>query len=317
MQMALRGKGNDLEEALVISEDVIQLHIPEVMAMLLTRGAVSLRALRELLQIHLNASLVGRRSDIRKLATIVAEEFCCGARRIDSYAPVWESLPMHTCLGRTCALVVASSDTRDRGRCVLSSLSDFGHSNLDNLAAKFQQAEGLGMRYASVGDVCAQCFRKTRRPCSSRKIQKFTGELVGSSFSVASDSFCKVLTFNGQAEQLGKLIVKMPNEGLAMRDIIQDGRTNFAWGGSANSTASLLRALASAPSVWDPGGVWCPAAVTAVSGAVRLAMKESTLNDDGGAQLFVKTLAGKAITLVRLPRSHTISNHLLCSASAE
>ncbi|CAE7929730.1 unnamed protein product [Symbiodinium sp. KB8] len=246
MQMALRGKGND-PEASVIHEDALQLHILEVMAMLFPRGAVSLRALRELVQIRLNVSLVGRRSDIRRLAKKAAEEFSCGDRRIDGYAPVWDPLPKHSCLDRTWAPDVAASDTKDRGRCLFSSLSDFGHGTIDNLEAKFQKAELLGTRHV-VGDLGAW-----------------------------------------------KLTVKLANDGLAMLDIIKDGLAKL-WGGLANSTTSLLRALAPELGVSDPGRVLTQQILPLFSGAVRLVMKGSTLND-GGMQVFVNMLVGNDITL--------------------
>ncbi|CAE7392608.1 unnamed protein product [Symbiodinium necroappetens] len=226
------------------------------MAMLFPRGAVSLRALRELVQIRLNVSLVGRRSDIRRLAKKAAEEFSCGDRRIDGYAPVWEPLPKHSCLDRTWALDVAASDTKDRGRCLFSSLSDFGHGTIDNLEAKFQKAELLGTRHV-VGDL---------------------GGFLPPSIRAANDVFCKIA-----------------NDGLAMLDIIKDGLAKL-WGGLANSTTSLLRALAPELGVWDPGRVLTQQILPLFSGAVRLVMKGSTLND-GGMQVFVNMLVGNDITL--------------------
>ena len=175
--------------------------------MLFPRGAVSLRALRELVQIRLNVSLVGRRSDIRRLAKKAAEEFSCGDRRIDGYAPVWEPLPKHSCLDRTWAPDVAASDTKDRGRCLFSSLSDFGHGTIDNLEAKFQKAELLGTRHV-VGDLGGHCLRKPcRRLCSGCwKTHDIAGTLTGflpPSIRAANDVFCKVLISSGLAEQLG------------------------------------------------------------------------------------------------------------------
>ena len=58
----------------VIPDDVLKQHIREIMSMLIVHGAISLRALRKFLHLRLKVSLMGRRSDIRRLAMIVADE---------------------------------------------------------------------------------------------------------------------------------------------------------------------------------------------------------------------------------------------------
>ncbi|CAE7278290.1 unnamed protein product [Symbiodinium sp. CCMP2592] len=95
--------------------------------MLIVYGAVSLRALREFLQLRLNVNLAGRRSDIRRLAMIAADELCSGSKQAAAYAPVWEVLPTHVCLGVTKASdSIRESGNQERGRCLFSFLSDIG-----------------------------------------------------------------------------------------------------------------------------------------------------------------------------------------------
>ena len=151
-----------IQEA-VIPDDVLKQHIREVMSMLIVHGAISLRALRKFLQLRLKVSLIGRRSDIRRLAMIVADELSSDSQQAAAYVPVWEALPTQTGLGTTLAPdCIGALGYGYRGRCLFSFLSDigdaFGHDEEELHSSRWHDGPFGKTCYVQSGNSCWELF---------------------------------------------------------------------------------------------------------------------------------------------------------------
>ena len=147
----------------VLPDDVLKQHILEVMSMLIAYGAISLRAVRKFLQLRLNINLMGRRSDIRRLAMIVADELASDSQPAAAYAPVWEALSVQTSLGTTLAPhCIGAQGHGDRGRCLFSFLSDvgdaFGHAEGELHSSRWHDGPSGKTCYGQSGNGCWELF---------------------------------------------------------------------------------------------------------------------------------------------------------------